>query len=160
MEYALTPASPRRRTGRYVLLAVVLVGVAISVAVVLARRHPAQVELPPITDLDGAATYLRGPGAPLLALINTTSALVDGTTDVATCQTWASSALPAIGEPPALLALATAIPDQATAEMMMNDLDETMQALSACLHGNIEANDGLRFTSGILQRRLVQLGLA
>jgi len=152
----------RRLRWWLILLSLAFVAVGIALVLSLTDRHkagdPDYVALPPIADMSATVTYLNGPGQPLLALVSATSPLARGDADQAACQTLLTT-LPALGEPPAVLALAAGIPDAGTADLVMNDLDATMSALSACVQGMRSGNDALTFSRAVLSRRLADLGM-
>ena len=155
----------KRRRLRWGLILLSLACVVAGVVVVLSLmgRHraddPEYVALPSIADTSATVIYLNGPGEPLLALVAATSGLARSDADQVMCQTLLSSTLPALGEPPAILALVAGIPDTGTADIVMNDLDATMSALSGCAQGRPSGNDALTFFRAVLSRRLADLGI-
>ena len=153
----------RRLRWWLILLSLACVVAGVVVVLSLMGRHraddPEYVALPSIADTSATVIYLSGPGQPLLALVAATTGLARGDATQAACQTLLSSTLPALGEPPAILALAAGIPDAGTADLVMNDLDATMSALSGCAQGTPGGNDALTFSRAVLSRRLADLGL-
>lgn len=121
---------------------------------------PSSVELPAQpTDPTATLTYLQGPGAPLVAAVRSTEWPADAT-DQATCKAIATQ-LDTVGTPAALLDIANAIPDIATADMAQSFVGAAVSFLDTCL-GEPPADssaDDVLFAKEILDRRFDQLGL-
>ena len=144
------------------LIAIVLIGGWLAL-----RSHggsladPNSVALPTVaTEQPVIAAYFKGEGAPLVQFVNATSILIRRRTPTrASCQHLAKLVLPAIGQPPALLGVASRVPDAATAQMVLADLDSTTRYLALCTQGHESDRTELKFTKTVLLRRLRDMGV-
>ncbi|WP_157944012.1 hypothetical protein [Blastococcus atacamensis] len=147
---------------RWILAALVVVGVGAGAYWHLSRdalADPATVELPPqAAEPPAVREYFAGPGAPLLALLDQSSALPAETT-AEVCGRIAQD-LDAIGPPDALLAAAGAVPDLAVRDATVNHLDAVAGYLEDCGTTQPMARhaEQAKFTSTVLSRLLVRAG--
>ena len=156
--------APRRRALAVACAALVAIAAVAGIAVVKLGQppglaDPTTVTLPPATDAAGAVAFLRADGAPFVQLVDVTGALSDGKETAASCQQLATERLPAVADPPALLSIATRIPDPVTSELAVAHFGVVVTGLQACAQGRDLDRERLAFTRALLVRRFQEIGL-
>ena len=129
----------------------------VAIAVGAGLEDPAAVELPPAADGDELRVWLEGEGAPVALVVATEPLWRDGQ---GACDRVAV-VLDEAGSPEAMLAAASAVPEEVTRELLVDLHAATVRLLASCEDSATFASQVREFAWqwALAERRLDELGV-